>query len=157
MYYKQLKDFLQQGQQKAFYVLSYFNVGGMVLGYILAQQVGALLPDVPSILLNALGIGGGLALTWDHQGLALYRVVWLGLEFQLRRLTAAPTLVVHAGAYYQRRLRSSRPFALSGLVSYSGDAGDGAAFGEGPPPPTVAGGESAGTPPTPTNRQGAPA
>jgi len=132
MHYKQLKDFLQQGQQKAFYVLSYFNVGGMVLGYILAQQVGGLLPDVPGILLTALGVSGGLALTWDHEGLALYRIVWLGLEFQVRRLTAAPTLMVHAGAYYQRRLRSSRPFALSGMVSYSGDAGAGTPFGEGP-------------------------
>ena len=125
MYYKHLKDFFEQSSQKAFWILSYAHVAGMVLGFFAAHYLGDLLPWAPGIVLYPLGIAAGLALTWVQAGQPIYQIVLLWLLFQLRRLLAAPTLLVTSRQYYARRQAPTRPFALSGRVSYSGEEGSG--------------------------------
>ena len=125
MYYKHLKDFFEQSSQKAFWILSYAHVAGMVLGFFAAHYLGDLLPWAPGIVLYPLGIAAGLALTWVQAGQPIYQIILLWVLFQLRRLLSAPTLLVNSRQYYARRQAPTRPFALSGRVSYSGEAGSG--------------------------------
>src|SRR5690349_1370435 len=121
MYYKHLKDFFEQSSQKAFWILSYAHVAGMVLGFFAAHYLGDLLPWAPGIVLYPLGIATGLALTWVQAGQPIYQIVLLWVQFHLRRLLAAHTLMVTSRQYYARRQAPTRPFALSGRVSYSGE------------------------------------
>ena len=125
MYYKHLKDFFEQSSQKAFWILSYAHVAGMVLGFFAAHYLSELLPWVPGLVLYPLGIAAGLALTWVQAGQPIYQIVLLWVLFHLRRLLAAETLIVTSHQYYARRQAPTRPFALSGRVSYSGEAGSG--------------------------------
>ena len=121
MYYKHLKDFFEQSSQKAFWILSYAHVAGMVLGFLAAHYLSELLPWVPGLVLYPLGIAAGLALTWVQAGQPIYQIVLLWVLFHLRRLLAAHTLIVTSRQYYARRQAPTRPFALSGRVSYSGE------------------------------------
>jgi hypothetical protein len=125
MYYKHLKDFFEQSSQKAFWILSYAHVAGMVLGFFAAHYLSDLLPWAPGVVLYPLGIAAGLALTWVQAGQPIYKIILLWMLFQLRRLLAAPTLLVTSHQYYAWRQAPTRPFALSGRVSYSGEAGSG--------------------------------
>jgi hypothetical protein len=125
MYYKHLKDFFEQSSQKAFWILSYAHVAGMVLGFFAAHYLGDLLPWAPGVVLYPLGIAAGLALTWVQAGQPIYQIFLLWVLFHLRRLLAAETLLVNSRQYYARRQAPTRPFALSGRVSYSGEEGSG--------------------------------
>jgi hypothetical protein len=125
MYYKHLKDFFEQSSQKAFWILSYAHVAGMVLGFFAAHYLSDLLPWAPGLVLYPLGLAAGLALTWVQAGQPIYQIVLLWLLFQLRRLLTAQTLLVNSRQYYARRQAPTRPFALSGRVSYSGEESSG--------------------------------
>jgi hypothetical protein len=122
MYYKHLKDFFEQSSQKAFWILSYAHVAGMVLGFFVAHYLGDLLPWAPGLALYPLGIAAGLALTWVQAGQPIYQIVLLWVLFHLRRLLAPQTLIITSRQYYAQRQPPTRPFALSGRVSYSGEA-----------------------------------
>jgi hypothetical protein len=123
MYSKHLKDFFEPSSPKAFWILSYAHVAGMVLGFFAAHYLGDLLPWAPGIVLYPLGIAAGLALTWVQVGQPIYQIVLLWVLFHLRGLLAAHTLIVTSRQYYARRQAPTRPFALSGRVSYSGEEG----------------------------------
>jgi hypothetical protein len=124
VYYKHLKDFLEQSSQKAFWILSYGNIAGLVVGFLVARYVSDLLPGLPGLLLYPGLALGGLALTWVRQGQPAYQrgLLWLG--FTLRRLLTPAALEVTSRRYYARPAAGARAFALEGLVSYSGDDAD---------------------------------
>ncbi len=121
MAYKHLKDFLEQANQKAFWILTYGNAAGLVLGLFAAHTLLGLLPALPGAPLYLAGLLGGLAVTWVRQGQPAYLVGGHWARFQARRLLARGTLDVDSRAYYRRQAAPPRPFALAGGLSYSGE------------------------------------
>lgn len=65
IYYKQLKDFFRQREQKAFWVFNYANLAGLFIGLFARRFLAERLPWVPGILLIPLAMFAGLALTWQ--------------------------------------------------------------------------------------------
>jgi hypothetical protein len=127
MYYRQLKDFLKQSEQKAFWILTYANVAGIFLGFFAARYLAEALPLVPAPLLFVAGMAGGLAATWPRQARPLYKLLGLRLLYQGRRLLTPAALTFTGAAYYRVPATGVRPLAIAGVLTYRGDRAEGRA------------------------------
>jgi hypothetical protein len=121
MYYKQLKDFLKQSEQKAFWILTYANIAGLFAGFFLARYLAELVPWLPAPLLFPAGLVAGLACTWPREARPLYKYAWLALRHGGRRLFAPTTLRFTGAAYYRVPVTGVRPLAISGVLTYRGE------------------------------------
>lgn len=98
MHYKHLKPWLAFG--KFFYIFSWANLGGMVLGLALADKLTGMAPVLPPQLLYMSGAGLGLGATWPVQGRPFYQLAGLWLGWATRRLLAPSTLEARSGDYF---------------------------------------------------------
>jgi hypothetical protein len=121
MYYKQLKDFFRQREQKAFWVFNYANIVGLFAGLFVARLVTEQLPWLPGPLLIPAMMLAGLSLTWQRQGRETYKTWWLYARYIYRRLFASPSLVLHSIEHYRVEQSGIRPFSIARRMAYSGD------------------------------------
>lgn len=122
--YRQLKDFLRQSEQKGFWIFSYANIAGAGAGYFAGRYLLGALPWLPGILVYAVLIIGGVALTWPREGRPTWRGLWNRGQFYVRRIVARQSLEIHSAAYYHVEQSTIRSFAVAGRVTYSGDQED---------------------------------
>lgn len=121
MYYKQLKDFFRQREQKAFWIFNYANIVGLFLGFFTARSLSEAVPWLPAPLLFPMAMLGGLALTWQRQGREAYRTGWLLCRYTLRRLFSKHSLMMNSANDYRVEQTTIRPFAVAGRLIYSGE------------------------------------
>lgn len=121
MYYKQLKDFFRQREQKAFWIFNYANIAGLFIGLLVGRYVAERLPWIPGVVLIPLAMFAGLSLTWQRQGRETYKTWWLWGSYLSRRLFASSSLVLHSAEYYRVEQTTIRPFAIAGKLAYSGE------------------------------------
>ena len=122
MYYKQLKDFFRQREQKAFWVFNYANIAGLFIGLFVGRFLAERLPWVPGILLIPLAMFAGLALTWQQQGRETYKTWWLLGRYAFRRVFASSSLTLHSAEFYRFDQTTIRPFSIAGKLAYSGES-----------------------------------
>ena len=123
MYYKQLKDFLKQSEQKVFWIFSYANLAGLVLGFFAARYVAEQIAWAPGPLLYVLGLVGGLLATWPREARPLYKLLLLRLLHEIRRLLLPKTLLFTGAVYYRVPVTGVRPLTIAGVLTYRGDNG----------------------------------
>src|SRR6476661_7841450 len=121
MYYKQLKDFFRQREQKAFWIFNYANIAGLFIGLFVGRFLVERLPWVPGALLIPAAMFGGLGMTWQRQGRETYKSWWLMSRYAVRRLFAARSLRAHSAEFYRVEQTTIRPFAVPGKLAYSGE------------------------------------
>jgi hypothetical protein len=121
MYYKQLKDFFRQREQKAFWVFNYSNIAGLFGGLFVARFLAEQIPWLPGPLVIPLVMLGGLSLTWQRQGRETYRTLWLLGCYVFRRVFAPSSLLLHSVEYYRVEQTALRPFSVAGRLAYSGE------------------------------------
>ncbi len=124
MYYKQLKDFLKQSEQKAFWILTYANIAGIFAGFFAARYLAEALPGLPAPLLFPVGILLGVACTWPRDARPLYKYAWFALRYGGRRVFVPSALHFTGAAYYRVPITTSvRPLEIAGVLTYRGDGG----------------------------------
>jgi hypothetical protein len=121
MYYKQLKDFFRQREQKAFWIFNYANIAGLFGGLFVARFLAEQMPWLPGPLLIPLVMFGGLSLTWQRQGRETYKTWWLWARYVFRRLFASSSLVLHSAEHYKIEHTALRPFSIAGRLAFSGE------------------------------------
>lgn len=121
MYYKQLKDFFRQREQKAFWIFNYANIAGLFIGLFVGRFLAERLPWIPGMLLIPLAMFAGLSLTWQRQGRETYKTWWLLARYALRRVFASSSLSLHSAEYYRVEQTTIRPFSVAGKLAYSGE------------------------------------
>ena len=88
--YHQLEEFLDQSQQKAFWIFSFGQVVGLFAGLFVGRLIGGLLPHaLGGILGTPLLFAGallGVVATWKVKGQPIYARVCNSLSFLARRL-----------------------------------------------------------------------
>ena len=87
MAYSELEQFLGRGEEKAVWLLSMKNIGGLILGGILGQRLGAVLcgAGIGVLLCMLLGAVLGMAVTFQYHGLLIGRRLTMRVRFYLRR------------------------------------------------------------------------
>jgi len=120
MYYKQLKDFLRQSEQKAFWLFTYANIAGVAAGFFVARYLSEALPWMPAWLLFPALMLAGLACTWPREGRATYKTWMVMGQFLIRRLLSPRSLEVSSATYYRVEQSSLKAFALPGRITYLG-------------------------------------
>jgi hypothetical protein len=123
MYYQQLKDFLKQSEQKVFWIFSYANLAGLVLGFFAARYIAEQITWAPAPLLYVLGIVGGLLATWPREARPLYKLLLLRLFYETRRQLLPKTLLFTGAVYYRVPVTGVRPLTIAGVLTYRGDRG----------------------------------
>lgn len=121
MYYKQLKDFFRQREQKAFWIFNYANIAGLFGGLFVGRFLADAILWLPGPLLIPLVMLGGLSLTWQRQGRETYKAVWLRGRYLLRRIFASSSLLLHSTEHYRIEQTTIRPFSIAGKLAYSGE------------------------------------
>ncbi len=121
MYYRQLKDFFRQREQKAFWIFNYANIAGLFGGLFVGRFLADAIPWLPGPLLIPLVMLGGLSLTWQRQGRETYKVGWLRGRYMARRLFASSSLILHSAEHYRIEQTTLRPFSIAGKLAYSGE------------------------------------
>jgi hypothetical protein len=122
MYYKQLKDFLKQSEQKAFWILTYANIAGIFAGIFAARYLAEALTWLPAPLLFPLGILVGLACTWPREARPLYKHAWLALCYGGRRVLIPGTLHFTGATHYRVPATGVRPLEIAGVLAYRGES-----------------------------------
>lgn len=121
MYYRQLKDFFRQREQKAFWIFSYANIAGLFGGLFVGRFLADAIPWLPGPLLIPLAMLGGLSLTWQRQGRETYKVGWLHGRYIARRIFSSSSLTLHSAEHYRVEQTTIRPFSIAGRLAYSGE------------------------------------
>jgi hypothetical protein len=121
MYYRQLKDFLKQSEQKAFWILTYANIAGIVAGFFAARYLAEALPGLPAPLLFPLGIVAGLLCTWPREARPFYKYAWLASRYTGRRILQPTALRFTGAADYQVPITGLRPLEIAGVLTYRGE------------------------------------
>src|SRR5690348_5994466 len=68
--YQQFKNFLLHAERKVFYVFTYQNAVGCIIGWMVGRWLSTQLPFLPGPLCWLLGVVLGLVATWPHEGRA---------------------------------------------------------------------------------------
>lgn len=123
MYYRQLKDFFRQREQKAFWIFNYANIVGLFVGLFVARFLSEQFRWLPGVILFPAVMLAGLACTWPRQGRETYKTWWLLSRYLVRRIFASTSLAVSSNDYYpaEQARRGVRPFAVAGRLVYLGD------------------------------------
>src|SRR3954454_9238804 len=89
--YHQMEEFLDQSQQKAFWIFSFSQVVGLFAGLFAGRLIGGLLPHALSGLLGTpllfAGALLGVVATWKVRGQPLYARLWNNISFVARRIS----------------------------------------------------------------------
>ncbi len=125
MYYKQLKDFLKQSEHKVFWIFSYYNLAGLVVGFFSARYLAEQATWAPAPLLYVLGIVAGLLATWPREARPFYKLLLLRLFYETRRHLLPRTLIFTGAVYYRAPVTGVRPLTIAGVLTYRGDGGGG--------------------------------
>lgn len=98
MGYTELEQFLGRGEEKAVWLLSMKNIGGLILGGLLGQRLGSILfgEGIGVLLCMVFGASIGIALTFQYHGLLILRRLVMRLRFYLQRAVAPRTLDAEA-------------------------------------------------------------
>jgi hypothetical protein len=85
--YHELEQFLGRGEEKAVWLLSVKNIGGLIGGGILGQRLGTALFGSGALVLlcTVLGAVLGITLTFQHHGLLILRRLVIRARFYLQR------------------------------------------------------------------------
>ncbi len=123
MYYRQLKDFFRQREQKAFWIFNYANIVGLFAGLFVARFLAEQMSWLPGLILFPATMFAGLACTWPRQGRETYKTWWLWGGYLVRRVFASGSLVLTSNEYYRSEQvgLAIRPFAVAGRMAYLGD------------------------------------
>ena len=115
--YQQLEEFLDQSQQKAFWIFSFGQVVGLFAGLFVGRLVGALLPHALGGLLGTpLLLAGallGVIATWKVKGQPIYALTWNYLSFYVKRLLRLAPMVVSSADIYETPAESVAPVEWS--------------------------------------------
>ncbi|HEX6291291.1 MAG TPA: hypothetical protein VFZ66_19060 [Herpetosiphonaceae bacterium] len=92
--YTELEQFLGRGEEKAVWLLSIKNIGGLIGGGVLGHRLGSLVfgDGLGVLLCTLLGALAGLILTFQQHGLLILRRLVIRVQFYLRRAVRARTL-----------------------------------------------------------------
>jgi hypothetical protein len=98
MAYTHLEQFIGRGEEKAIWVLSMKNIGGLIGGGLIGHRLGSLLVgDGLGVLLCAvLGALLGIALTFQFHGLLILRRLLIRARFYLWRAVRPCTVDAEA-------------------------------------------------------------
>src|SRR4051794_1060330 len=111
--YHQLEEFLDQSQQKAFWIFSFGQVVGLFAGLFVGRLVGGMLPHaLGGILGTPLLFAGallGVVATWKVRGQPVYARVWNSVSFLARRLARLGTARVSSGDIYDIPVETVAP------------------------------------------------
>jgi hypothetical protein len=87
MPYTELEQFLGRGEEKAVWLFSFKNIGGLIGGGLVGHRLGSLLfgEGTPVLLCALVGAALGIALTFQHHGLLILRRLLIRARFYLHR------------------------------------------------------------------------
>lgn len=82
---RELEQFLGRGEEAAFWIFSYKNVGAAIVGGFMGSRIGQLLGTGGIVMLvTVLGVALGLGLSLNRRGLMWGRRLWFTILFYLR-------------------------------------------------------------------------
>src|SRR4051794_33305427 len=122
--YHQLEEFLDQSQQKAFWIFSFGQVVGLFAGLFMGRLVGGLLPHALGGILGTplLFVGAllGVVATWKVKGQPIYARAWNSVSFLARRLARLGTARVSSMDIYDIPVATTAPveWAEAGRPSF---------------------------------------
>jgi predicted membrane chloride channel (bestrophin family) len=93
MPYQELEQFLDKGQERAWWLLSWWNAAGLVVGIIAGQKLAEVW-GWSSLVCMLVGAAIGLTLTVRYHGIVVARRLWLWLAFWVRSLLGQTTTSV---------------------------------------------------------------
>ncbi|MBM7846297.1 hypothetical protein [Herpetosiphon giganteus] len=97
---RELEQFLGRGEEAAFWIFSYKNVGAAIVGGFMGSRIGQLMGTGGIVmLLSVVGLALGLGLSLNRRGLMWGRRLWLALLFYVRSAIKPRTL--DAGEWYR--------------------------------------------------------
>ena len=82
---RELEQFLARGEERAFWLFTYKNAGGAILGGFMGSRIGQILGTGGIVMaLTIVGVGLGLGITLNRRGLMWGRRLWFTILFYLR-------------------------------------------------------------------------
>ena len=97
---RELEQFLARGEERAFWLFSYKNAGGAILGGFMGSRVGQILGTGGIVMaLTIVGVGVGLGITLNRRGLMWGRRLWFTILFYLR--SAIKPRTIDAADWYR--------------------------------------------------------
>lgn len=97
---RELEQFLARGEEKAFWLFTYKNAGGAILGGFMGSRIGQLMGTGGIVMaLTIVGVGIGLGITLNRRGLMWGRRLWFTILFYLR--SAIKPRTIDAGEWYR--------------------------------------------------------
>ncbi len=98
---KELEQFLGRGNERAFWVFTYKNAGGAVLGGFIGSRIGQMLGGGGVMfLISIVGLVLGIVVTLDRRGLMWFRRWTIVGKFYLQRALKRDD-VIDATALYE--------------------------------------------------------
>jgi len=115
MSYYELEQFLGRGEEKAIWLLSLKNMGGLIIGGILGQRLGTILVGEGSLVLlcTILGAVLGITLTFQYHGLMILRRLGIRARFYVQR--ALRPRVIDAEAIFAALEQQTYPIRIERL------------------------------------------
>ena len=100
---RELEQFLGRGNEKAFWIFTYKNAGGAILGGFIGSRLGEMIGGgLGTFLVILLGITLGLIITLDRRGFIWFRRWAIAIAFYLRRATgSAEAQTISSAAFYE--------------------------------------------------------
>ena len=113
MSYTELEQFLGRGEEKAVWLLSVKNIGGLIGGGILGQRLGTVLFGSGALVLLCTVLGAllGITFTFQHHGLLILRRLLIRARFYLQR--AIRPRVIDAEGIFPVRTRQATPIRVT--------------------------------------------
>jgi hypothetical protein len=100
---RELEQFLGRGNEKAFWIFTYKNAGGAILGGFVGSRIGEMIGGgLGTFLVILLGISLGLIITLDRRGFIWFRRWAILATFYLRRATRnSDARTISSAAFYE--------------------------------------------------------
>ncbi len=125
---QELEQFLGKGEEKAWWIFTYKNVAGVVVGGFMGNRIGQLMGGgIWNMLMIVVGAALGLLVTLNQRGLMWGRRRWIALWFYLSE-AVSPTTIDAATLYTVTTEEEQRlVFTHDGATIKTGGAGKGGA------------------------------
>ena len=101
--YRHIKHIFRVSEQKGIWILSYSNLGGAMLGYVLGNVLYTWFPLLPSIFWYPLGIILGVTMTFRVWGWPLYVQLYRWGRYWLYHQLRPRSYDVDTATYYSAR------------------------------------------------------
>jgi hypothetical protein len=91
MSYMEMEQFLGRGEEKAVWIFSFKNVGGLIVGGFLGHRLFSVLGWTGGLVFVGVLLGAaiGITLTFQRRGVLIARRLLIMLRFYIRRAVAA--------------------------------------------------------------------